>query len=179
MILVLLPVLLASAAYWVPSLWLWPAYAVFVASMLLLSVADLDTKLIPNRILGPATLVGAVLLVGGWIFDMDAGSLLRALLGALAYFFVMYLLAVIARGALGFGDVKLAFLIGGFAGFISWGSVLVAGIGGFLIGGIVSVALLVSGKFGRKDSIPFGPFMAIGGVIAVVWGTAIMEWYLG
>lgn len=163
----------------VPSLWVWPGYAVFGGACVLLTVTDLDTKLIPNRILGPSVVVGPVLLVVGWLFATDSGSPLRALGGGLAYFAVMYVLALIARGGLGFGDVKLAFLIGLFAGYLSWGAVVVAGVGGFLIGGVVSVGLLVGRTRGRKDEIPFGPFMTVAGVVAVVWGAQIVSWYSG
>lgn len=177
-VLIALPILLAGMAFGVPSLWVWPAYAVFTISMLLLTVTDLDTKLIPNRILGPSIVACAVLLSVGWLFDRDAGSLVRSVLGAVAYFFTMYALALIARGGLGFGDVKLAFLIGMMTGFLGWGPVIVAGILGFIIGGVVSLVLLISGRMTRKDAIPFGPFMVAAGFVATVWGVAITDWYL-
>ncbi len=163
----------------VPSLWVWPAYAVFAGACVLLTVTDLDTKLIPNRILGPSIAVGSVLLVGGWLAATESGSLVRSLGGGLAYFAVMYILALLARGGLGFGDVKLAFLIGIFAGYLSWGAVVVAGLGGFIIGGMVSIGLLLARTRGRKDEIPFGPFMTVAGVIAVLWGPQVISWYSG
>ncbi|MCB1245831.1 MAG: prepilin peptidase [Acidimicrobiia bacterium] len=177
-ILVATPLLLAIAAIVVPSPWVWPAYATFSASLVLLTVTDLDTKLIPNRILGPATLATAILLIVGWSIDRDSGSVLRAAGGAVAYFAVMYLLALLARGGLGFGDVKLAFLIGLMAGFGSWGAVVLAGVAAFVVGGIVSVVLLATRRFGRKDAIPFGPFLMVGGIIAVFWGSEVVSWYL-
>jgi leader peptidase (prepilin peptidase)/N-methyltransferase len=177
-VLVALPLLMVAMVFGVPSLWVWPAYAVFTISMVLLTVTDLDTKLIPNRILGPSIVACAVLLFVGWVFDRDAGSMIRSVLGALAYFFAMYVLALIARGGLGFGDVKLAFLIGMMTGFLGWGPVLVAGILGFVIGGVVSLALVVSGRLTRKDAIPFGPFMVAAGLVATAWGVAITDWYI-
>ena len=128
----------------VPSLWVLPGYLVFVWAMILLTVTDLDTKLIPNRILGPASLVSIGLLVIGYIPDTSSGSLAEAAIGGAAYFAVMFVLALIVRGGLGFGDVKLAFLIGVFAGYLSLGHVLVTGIGAFLIGGVVSACLLLT-----------------------------------
>lgn len=177
-VLILLPLLLVAMAFGVPSLWVWPAYAAFTISMVLLTVTDLDTKLIPNRILGPSIVVCAVLLACGWVLERDAGSLVRAILGALAYFAAMYVLALVARGGLGFGDVKLAFLIGLMTGFLGWGPVVVAGIFAFLIGGIVSLVLLLTRRLNRKDSIPFGPFMVAAGLIATAWGSAITDWYI-
>jgi len=161
-----------------PSLWLLPAYLVFLWTMILLTVTDLDTKLIPNRILGPATVVGAVALGAGHLIDPSGGALLDAGIGAIAYFGVMFVLALLVRGGLGFGDVKLAFLIGMFAGYLSLGHVLVAGIGSFLIGGLVSAYLLVTRKRGRKDAIPFGPFMTMAAVVTLFVGQDIIDWYL-
>lgn len=178
LVLIGTPVLLVALVFAVPSLWIWPAYASFGMAMVLLGVTDLDTKLIPNRILGPATLLTATLLVAGWALAGDAGSVLRAGAGALAYFAAMYVLAVLARGGLGFGDVKLAFLIGMVTGFLGWGHVVVAGVSAFILGGVTAVVLLVTRRSGRKDAIPFGPFMIVAGVIAVLWGTDIVDWYL-
>jgi len=146
--------------------------------MILLTVTDLDTKLIPNRILGPATVIGIVLLGLGYIVDTSSGSLVQALIGGVGYFLVMLLLALIVRGGLGFGDVQLAFLIGVFTGYLSLGHVLVSGIGSFLIGGLVAVFLLVTRRSGRKDAIPFGPFMTAAAIATIFFGQDIINWYL-
>jgi leader peptidase (prepilin peptidase)/N-methyltransferase len=74
--------------------------------------------------------------------------------------------------------VKLAFIIGVFAGYLSLGHVLVAGIGSFLIGGTVAVLLLITRRQGRKDAIPFGPFMTAAAVISLFVGQNIIDWYL-
>lgn len=162
----------------VPSMWVAPSYLVFAAAMIALTVTDIDTQLIPNRILGPATVIASSLLVVGGLIAGETAWLLRAAGGGTAYFAVMFILALLARGGLGFGDVKLAFLIGIFAGYLGWGHVVVAGIGAFLIGGFVAVLLLVTRRSGRKDAIPFGPFMTSAAVLAVVFGEAITMWYL-
>lgn len=161
-----------------PSLWLVPAYLVFIWTMILLTVTDLDTKLIPNRILGPASIIGVVLLVGGSLAARDPGNLIDAGIGGVAYFAVMFLLAVIVPGGMGFGDVKMAFLIGIFAGYLGLGHVVVAGIGAFLLGGITAGFLLLTRRSGRKDAIPFGPFMTAAAIIAVIFGQAVVDWYL-
>ena len=161
------------------SLWVLPAFLVFVWAMILLTVTDLDTQLIPNRILGPATVAGIVLLGLGYIADTSSGSPVQALIGGVAYFLVMLVLALIVRGGLGFGDVKLAFLIGVFTGYLSLGHVLVSGIGSFLIGGLVAVFLLVTRRSGRKDAIPFGPFMTAAAIATIFFGQDVIDWYLG
>ena len=178
-IVVVTPALIGAMAIVLPSLWVWPAYAVFAAASVLLFVTDVDTQLIPNRILARAVAIAIPLLAAGWLVDRDAGSLLIAAGGSAAYFGVMYLLALIARGGLGYGDVKLAILIGAFTGFLGWDHVLIAGVGAFLTGGVVSLILLATRIRGRKDAIAFGPFMIVAGVIAVVWGSAISDWYVG
>ncbi len=162
-----------------PSLWLLPAYLVFLWAMILLTVTDLDTKLIPNRILGPATVVGIVLLILGYVVDTSSGSVVEAFIGGTLYFLVMLVLALIVRGGLGFGDVKLAFLIGVFTGFLSLGHVVVSGVGSFLIGGFVAIFLLVTRRSGRKDAIPFGPFMTTAAIGTIFFGQDVINWYLG
>ncbi|GMR02757.1 MAG: A24 family peptidase [Acidimicrobiia bacterium] len=168
----------AAVALVVPSLWVVPAYLVFAAAMVVLTITDLDTKLIPNRILGPATVIASGILIVGGLVSGERWALVWAAVGAASYFAVMFLLALLARGGIGFGDVKLAFLIGVFTGYLSWGHVIVAGFGAFLIGGLVAVFLLITRRSGRKDAIPFGPFMTTAAIIAVVFGDAIITWYL-
>ena len=162
----------------VPSFAVLPAYLVFSGTMVLLTLTDLDTKLIPNRILGPATILASGLLIVGGFLAGTRSALLWAAVGGATYFGVMFLLALIARGGLGFGDVKMSFLIGVFAGYLSVGHVIVAGVGAFLLGGVVALGLLVTRRSSRKDAIPFGPFMTVAGLIAIVLGDAIITWYL-
>jgi leader peptidase (prepilin peptidase)/N-methyltransferase len=164
-------------AWAAPTLAVLPAFLMFAATMVTLTVTDLQTKLIPNRILGPATAIGVVLLATGSLVSGDVGLLANAAIGGLAYFGVMFLMALIARGALGFGDVKLSLIIGVFTGYISLGSVLVAGGGAFILGGLVSVLLILTRVANRKDLIPFGPFMTTAAIIATTWGPTITTWY--
>jgi prepilin signal peptidase PulO-like enzyme (type II secretory pathway) len=177
-VLVATVVLSGVLPFALPSLWLLPAYLVFLWAMILLTVTDLDTKLIPNRILGPASIISIALLVVSHFLDTSSGSLLDAAIGGAAYFSVMFLLALIVRGGLGFGDVKLAFLVGVFTGYLGLGHVLVAGFGSFLIGGLVAAFLLITRKSGRKDAIPFGPFMTTAAILTVFFGQDVINWYL-
>jgi leader peptidase (prepilin peptidase)/N-methyltransferase len=77
------------------------------------------------------------------------------------------------------GDVKLAFLLGLFVGYLGWGYLVIAGLGAFILGGLVSIVLLAARRVSRKDSIPFGPFLTSASVIAIVLGSAIITWYTG
>jgi leader peptidase (prepilin peptidase)/N-methyltransferase len=156
-----------------------PAYWCFAAVAVILTLTDLDHKRLPNRILIPGTAVGAVLLAVGAIVDGEVWSLARASAGGAAFFGLLFVVAVVARGGLGFGDVKLAFLIGGFLAYRSWRTLFVGVFAGFAVGGVVSVVLLILRKAGRKDAVPFGPSMVAGAAIALAWGEPIARWYLG
>ncbi len=171
--------LFAGIPFAIPSPWLIPAYWWFAYFAVLLTVTDIDTKLIPNRILLPGTVGGVILLVAGGVIARDFEALLRAGVGGAAYLAVMLLLALIARGALGLGDVKLSFLLGVFTAYLGWGHLLVAGIGSFVLGGVISILLLVTRRASRKDFIPFGPFMTSAAILAVLFGDAIVTWYAG
>jgi len=163
----------------IDSLWVLPAYLWFAYFSILLTVTDVDTKLIPNRILLPATIGGLVLLALGALADGSPSALLRGLLAGAAYFIVMLILGLIARGALGFGDVKLAFFLGLYVGYIGWGHLVLAGLGSFILGGVVALILVLTRRASRKDAIPFGPFMTIAAIASVVAGNAFLDWYLG
>jgi leader peptidase (prepilin peptidase)/N-methyltransferase len=77
---------------------------------------------------------------------------------------------------MGFGDVKMAALIGLTTGF---GEVLVAVLGGVILGGLVAIILLAFRIRKRKEVIPFGPFLSLATIITLIWGTSILNWYLG
>jgi len=77
------------------------------------------------------------------------------------------------------GDVKLAFLLGVFAAYRSWGSLVVAVFGGFVLGGLAAIVLLVARRAGRRDLIPFGPALVVGAWVAIAAGEPIVSWYLG
>ena len=156
--------------------WVLPAYLWFVAVTVTLTLTDLDTKLIPNRILFPGTIVGLVLLMGGAI--VEGGPIVRPLAGGVIYFVLLLVLALIARGGFGFGDVKLAFLLGLFTAYQSWETLIVAVFAAFLLGGLVSAILVVFRIRSRKDSIPFGPYLVAGAYLAIVWAGTIASWYL-
>ncbi len=166
------------------AVWVLPAYWWFAAVAITLVLTDLDHKRIPNRILYPATVVGAVLLAAGALADgAGAGggwpAIGRALAGGAVYFSFLLVIALVARGGFGFGDVKLAFFLGLYLAYLGW-TVLWAGIFlAFLVGGVVAIALLATRRAGRKEAIPFGPALVAGAFIAVTYGRELVDWYLG
>jgi len=155
------------------------AYWWFAGLTIALVLTDLDLKRIPNRILYPGTIVAVTLLGVGSILDGNLVGFWRSLLGGAAYFGFLLAIAVLARGGFGFGDVKLAFVLGVFSAYRSWGSLLVAVFAAFVIGGVVSVVLLAARRVGRKESIPFGPSLVAGSFLAITFGESIAAWYVG
>ncbi|HSI92407.1 MAG TPA: A24 family peptidase [Jiangellaceae bacterium] len=103
----------------------------------------------------------------------------RAWLGALAMTAGFLVLALLRPGELGLGDVKLAASLGLLLGWIGWGQVLLGAFAAFLLGGLYSVGLLLTGRANRRSQIPFGPFMLAGALITVVWGAPVLDAYLG
>ena len=159
--------------------WVLASYLLFAATSMVLVLTDLDHKRIPNRILYPATVTVVVLLAAGSAADGSLGSVPRALAGGGIYFALLLLIALVARGGFGMGDVKLAFLLGTVLAFPSWKTLWSGVFLAFLIGGVVSLLLLITGRKGRKDAIPFGPPLIVGAWIALAWGRPLVDWYLG
>ena len=157
--------------------WELPAYLYFAAIAVALALIDLDTRRLPNVITLPSYAVAGALLLLPAVLDGSWDAYLRAWLGGLALFAFYFLLAFIYPAGMGFGDVKLAGVIGLYLGWLGWGSVLVGAFLGFLLGAVVGVALIVFGSAGRKSAIPFGPFMLAGAFIAVMWGQNLSDLY--
>jgi leader peptidase (prepilin peptidase)/N-methyltransferase len=155
-------------------------YAIAVAGLLVLlpalTVIDVRRRIIPNRIVYPALALEAAYLVFARLLGAEV-DLLRAALGFLALGGGFLLVALIAPGQFGMGDVKLGALIGLVLGASGLALPLVAAGSGILLGGLFGVLALLSGQ-GRKTKVPYGPFLAAGAVVAVFWGPQIASRYL-
>lgn len=159
--------------------WVLIGHLAFVAVTITLILTDLDHQRIPNRILYPGGSAAIAVLGVGALLDGTVGQFGRGLGGGVAYFAGLLLLALIAGGGFGMGDVKLGALLGVFTGFWGWGQVLVAAIVAFVGGGLVSLVLLALRLKGRKDRIPFGPYLVVGAWVAIAVGEPILDWWLG
>lgn len=159
--------------------WQLPAFWVFGAGLLALAVIDLEHFLLPNRIVYPLAGLSVALLALAALASGDGGALVRALLGGLVGFAALLVIHLISPRGMGFGDVKLAFVLGLFLGWLGWGEVALGLFLGFLYGGVIGTLLIVTHVRGRKDHVPFGPFLAAGALTAVLWGSAILDWYAG
>jgi len=147
--------------------WALPAYLYLAAAGIALSMIDIDVKRLPDAIVLPSYAVVAVLLTVASAGSGDWWSLVRAALGAAALFAFYFGLAFAYPAGMGFGDVKLAGVLGALMGYLSWPALLVGTFGAFLLGSIVGVALILSSRGGRKTAIPFGPFMIAAALITV------------
>lgn len=168
----------ATAARFGPD-WVLPAYLVLAAALVALSVIDLQRFLLPNRIVFPLAGVSVVLLGLGALAEGEGGHYVRALLAAVVAFVVFTLLHVISPRSMGFGDVKLSFVLGLFLGYLGWGEVVLGLFLGFLYGAVIGIGLILTGLRTRKDHVPFGPFLAAGTVTAILVGEAILDWWQG
>lgn len=157
--------------------WALPAFLYLGAIGVALAFIDLDTKRLPNAIVLPSYVVTAALLLLPAFLEPAWDAYLRAVLGGAALFVFYFLLASIYPAGMGFGDVKLAGVLGAYLGWLSWGVLIVGGFLGFLFGAVVGGALMVAGRAGRKSAIPFGPFMVLGAFVAVLVGPNIADWY--
>lgn len=160
--------------------WSWelPAFLYLAAITVALAMIDIDVHRLPNAIVLPSYLVAGVLLVGAALLQGDPGSALRSVLAGVALYAFYFLLAFIYPAGMGFGDVKLAGVLGLYLGYLGWGEVVVGGFLGFVVGGLSGAALIVLRRAGRKSKIPFGPYMLVGAWISVLAGGALVDWYL-
>ncbi len=142
---------------------------VFVATLAAITLTDLERRVIPNRILLASAVAGV-----GIAALADPGSLPERLIGALAAGGVLLLVALVYPQGMGMGDVKLAALMGLYLGR----EVAPAMLTGFLAGALLGVGLMVrEGAGARKRGIPFGPFLALGGIVGLLAGNQLIDWY--
>lgn len=147
----------------------------YVAILILIIVIDLEHRLILHKVTFPSTLLALV----GSLF-ISNNSLLLALLGAVLGFVIFYCLYWLGRqlfgpGALGFGDVTLSMTLGAMVGFPYIVFALVMGI---MLGGLISFGLIVTGRLSMRSYVAYGPFLAMAGIITVLWGEQILSWYV-
>lgn len=151
--------------------------APFLGVLLALTAIDLEHRRLPNALVYPSVILAAAIVLAAQPFD-GALSLSNAVLGAVAFGGGLLLVAILSRGGMGLGDVKLAGLIGAVVGAVDLPSVAVAAGVAILIGGLTAVVALLRGAE-RRSALPFGPMLAAGALAAVVAGPRIADAYLG
>jgi leader peptidase (prepilin peptidase) / N-methyltransferase len=144
--------------------------AALLAGLVALTAIDLERQILPDAITLPGIFVGFLAnLATGRVSWSDS------LFGIVIAGGIFLLIILASGGGMGAGDMKLAAMLGAFLG---WQVVLVAILMAVVGGGILAMGLMASGLRRRKDPIPFGPFLAIGGAAGIFWGERMVRWYL-
>jgi len=143
---------------------------VLLPALIAITGIDLQHQLIPDAITLPGILVGLLLnLATGRMSWVE--SVIGIFLGGGLFFLII----LVSRGGMGGGDLKLGAMLGAFLG---WKALLFGLFVAIVLGGAIGAAFLATGVRGRKDPIPFGPFLAAGGAMALVWGERAFSWWV-
>ncbi|MBI5213462.1 MAG: prepilin peptidase [Nitrospirae bacterium] len=174
--------------------WHLPFLFAFASAMIVIALIDLDFQVIPDVITLPGIIIG--LFSASFLLPDPFVSILQysntpslqfpitpllpvvgfksSIIGLLLGGGLFYLIAVLSRGGMGGGDIKMMAMVGAFMG---WKAVFLTTFIGSLTGSIVGISLMVFKGKGRKTKIPFGPFLALGSVITLFFGGEIIRWY--
>ena len=155
-----------------------PAFLYLAAVSVALALIDLDVHRLPDTIVLPSYVVLAVTLVAVSALSGDWWASLRAAIGAAVLFGFYFALALIRPGGMGFGDVKLAGVLGAALAWLGWGTLVVGSFAAFLLGGLFAIVLLLTRRADRGSGIPFGPWMLLGAWSGVAVGETLWASYL-
>lgn len=168
--------LLISILFW-NSLPLMIFLLIMSGFLIIIFVYDLKHLIIPDNVLFPAIIIAIIYrIIEGLLIIQSYSSLYYLLAVAIpvGFFLLIYLLS---RGKwIGFGDVKLAILLGLILG---WPNILIGLFLSYLIGGIIGTGLVIASKKHMKSEVPFAPFLIAGTLVAAFFGAPILNWYLG
>ena len=167
---------LFAGLFWLYGLSIELAVAAFFSSLfIVLMVIDLEHRLILNRVVYPAMAVA--LLTSAFLSQSEiVPNIKYSAIGGGIGLVLFLLIVLISRGGMGWGDVKMAALIGLITGFPL---VFVALFLAVVLGGLAAVILLLLKVKKRKEGIPFAPFLSIAAIVTLLWGGSILNWYLG
>jgi len=146
---------------------------------LVLMVIDLEYHILPNKLVYPGIVVALAISVAFSVLPNNlevVPEIKSAAAGGGIGLGLFLLIIVVSRGGMGWGDVKMASLIGLVVGYPL---VFVALFLAVVSGGLISWVLILTKAKSRKQSIPFGPFLSLGAIAALLWGTNILDWYTG
>jgi len=143
---------------------------ILCSALVAITLTDLDLQLIPNAIVGPVAVVGILIAALA-----EPASLDQRAIGAAAGGGFLLLIALAYPRGMGMGDVKLVAMMGIYLGRAIAPAILI----GFAAGALVGAAMIARhGSDARKRAIPFGPFLALGGVVGLWFGDEIVDWYV-
>ena len=158
--------------------WALPAYCVLAVGLVGLSWIDLKTKRLPRQIIYITAAVGIPLLCIAALARHEPRRMWTMLLAATIELAFMGIVYIASRGGMGDGDVRLSPLLGAYLGWLNPGFVAVGLFFGFLSGAIVGVSMMATGKAGRKTAVPFGPFLALGTIVAIFVGQPVIDAFM-
>ncbi len=138
-----------------------------------MSAVDFERQIIPNRLVYSTLAALVPLFVLAAAVDDRWGSLARAAIGGAAAFVAFLAVHLAVPRGMGFGDVRLAGVVGFATGWLGLGHAFVGFFTAFLLGALVGVVAMALSGAGRKTRIPFGPFLAAGAVVTVLWGSPV------
>ena len=152
------------------------AALLFCWSLIALTFIDADTQLLPDQITQPLIWLGLLVNFGGVFTDLPS-ALIGAVVGYLTLWSIFWLFKLVTgKEGMGYGDFKLLAAIGAWLG---WSMLPVVILLSSLVGAIVGISLIVLARHARSQPIPFGPYLAGGGLIALFWGKDLTQAYLG
>lgn len=146
-----------------------PVATVLLAALVAITAIDLDHQIIPDAITLPGICVGFISSLVTHHISWGESILGLAVGGG-----IFATIILVSGGGMGGGDMKLGAMLGTFLG---WKVVLVALFLAVILGGVLAMVLVATGLRGRKDPIPFGPFLAVGAAISLFWGEWLLAWY--
>jgi leader peptidase (prepilin peptidase)/N-methyltransferase len=152
-------------------------YFFFCSALIVITFIDLDFQIIPDRITLPGTLAGFIagsFLMPDPFMRYSLLGFTSSLAGLLAGGGLFYAIAVLSKGGMGGGDIKMMAMVGSLMG---WKSVLLTTFLGSFTGAAAGLFLMVFKGKGRKTKIPFGPFLTLGALITLFFGQEIFYWY--
>lgn len=155
-----------------------PAYLYLGAVGVVLATVDLSVKRLPDPLVLPSYAVGLVLLGAAAAVAGEAAPLVRAALAMVLLFGLYLVLAVLNPAGMGFGDVKLAGVLGLHLGWLGWAELLVGAFAGFLLVALTALGLLAARLVTRSSQLPFGPFMLAGTLLGILAGQPVAAAYL-
>ena len=169
--------------YGAGSPWVLLVYCIFVSSLIVIFFIDIDHQIIPNSITYPgmplAVVLGSLILPDPFAAHELLGvkdSVIGFLAGGGSFYLIAVAgKAVLKKDAMGGGDIKMMAMTGGLLG---WKGVILTVFLGSLLGSVVGVSLILSKGREWGSRIPFGPYLALGALVSLLWGQDILSWYL-